>query len=488
VAQEEQENKKPAGAQTTIKRLPVGIIALLLLIAVAVALTVWVCLPDDSEGWRPYTFDEELAALQAKYAIGDEENAAVIYNRLLENHDDADFEPDFLDPEAYSLTESQPWTGQDYPELAEWLAGHKDTIATLIEATRIRECRFPLDADFGPSRLTMRRLRAIRYWAYLLTRAANNDIGENRIDHAVEKYITLLGIATHTMQQPFFIELLVGIGLEGLAMQRINELVATGNITVKHLASLEKALSEVKNQWESDLERIVESKKLLTKNMLGGVAYEVNTKGKTRVSQDPAAPMRVQNPKLSPPQYWERKLLRASTIVRWFCTPRSPEKIADIVDRRFEKFRAMAGADFDWQKGPRDFSIADPFLNPQGVRFGNLIDHMEIMAERSFYNLRRFYLRTIAMQRGSLLMVALRRYRNDKGFWPELLGDVRSLTDAENFVDPLNGGDFVYRRTDDGFKLYSKGKNNVDENGESADADDWPIWPERSQYQKENRR
>ena len=35
--------------------------------AIVVVLIIWVFLPEDNEGWRPYTFDEELAALEAKH-------------------------------------------------------------------------------------------------------------------------------------------------------------------------------------------------------------------------------------------------------------------------------------------------------------------------------------------------------------------------------------------------------------------------------------
>ena len=51
--------------------------------------------------------------------------------------------------------------------------------------------------------------------------------------------------------------------------------------------------------------------------------------------------------------------------------------------------------------------------------------------------------------------------------------------EPEIFVDPINNSSFVYKLTDDGFKLYSKGKNNIDENGEfkRSGPDDWPIWP-----------
>ncbi len=54
---------------------------------VVIILIIWVFLPDDNEDWRPYTFDKDLAALQAKYAIPDEQTAARLYNALLENYD-----------------------------------------------------------------------------------------------------------------------------------------------------------------------------------------------------------------------------------------------------------------------------------------------------------------------------------------------------------------------------------------------------------------
>lgn len=45
-------------------------------------------------------------------------------------------------------------------------------------------------------------------------------------------------------------------------------------------------------------------------------------------------------------------------------------------------------------------------------------------------------------------------------------------------TDPLNGGSFIYRRTNRGFELYSTGENRIDEHGrsESQGGDDWPIW------------
>ena len=88
---------------------------------VVIVSVVWVFLPDNNEGWRPYTFEEELAAIEAERAVPDEQNAALIYNQLLQNYEQSDFEPNLTDPDAYYLTTSGPWSSADYPHVAQWL-------------------------------------------------------------------------------------------------------------------------------------------------------------------------------------------------------------------------------------------------------------------------------------------------------------------------------------------------------------------------------
>jgi len=81
-------------------------------------------------------------------------------------------------------------------------------------------------------------------------------------------------------------------------------------------------------------------------------------------------------------------------------------------------------------------------------------------------SLYREYLRLIARRRAAAITIALRRYKNKTGKWPKDLGEVKSLAPAEIFIDPLNGGSFAYRLAGDTFKFYSKGSNNIDEDGQ----------------------
>jgi hypothetical protein len=70
------------------------------------------------------------------------------------------------------------------------------------------------------------------------------------------------------------------------------------------------------------------------------------------------------------------------------------------------------------------------------------------------------------------------------GCWPESLDALKSSAPAEAFIDPVNNGSFIYKTTKDSFVLYSKGENNLDENGkrdkwsfQDEGPDDWLFWP-----------
>jgi hypothetical protein len=453
---------------------------------VVIALIIWVFLPEEDEGWRPYTFDKELAALKAKYAIPDEENAAIIYNQLLEDYNEATFGPNFIDPNLEDLTRKEPWSSKDHPEIAQWLKQHGNTIAKLVEASKIEKCRFPIVTDSIALGEHMKILAPMRRWAFLLTRAANNDLGEGRIDQALEKQIAVLQMGKHQCQQPLLIDFLVGAAIEALSTIHLNRFIVAGDATEEHLNLIEQALAEIKHDWSYDLPRIIEGEKLLAKNFLG-MFYEVNPEGKVRLSRDTPAVIRAQfqfSQEIRPLTYWRRKIVKGGAILGWFYWPSTPQKAGRIIDESYEKYYAMAEPDFDWRK--------EPARPPRWVKlnFRFIVELLAGLLEKPYYSIHDIYLRAITQQRGSRLIVALRRYKNKNGNWPVSLDDIQSLAAEEIFVDPINGGPFIYKLTGENFTLYSKGKNNIDEDGKYKDgADDWPIWPaagKKREAEKEN--
>jgi hypothetical protein len=473
-----------------------------------VILTIWVFLPDKDGGWRPYkyNFDEELAAIEAKYVIPDELNAATIYNKLLQDYDWEDFYSSLSPEDQEKLPTREPWLSKDHPKIAEWLNFHQNTMQTLLKVSKIEKCHFPI-TDPANFENQINRNPAMRRWAFLLVSAVNNDIAEDRVDEALQKNLTLLQMGNHLFQQRTKADLLVGMAIRALALPEFRRFIITGAPEETHLRTVEEALENVKCDWGSDLIRILESDKLSTKRWFARY-YDINPKGKIRLSRDPLAEIRancrkaLRNEKIDDeqlqdsyeriayPSYFEKKLVKAYTALRWFYIPSNPQKAASIIDAAYERYYAMANPDFDWQKEAREFPMTSLFSMSVRFNYLRLIERLAGMSEKIYYRLHDQYLRVTSNIRGVRIMIALRQYKNKHSHWPETLDEVKPPAPAEIFVDPINKGSFVYKLTEENFTLYSKGKNNIDEDGRldvpyrETGADDWLIWPPRGRKPK----
>jgi hypothetical protein len=449
-------------------------------VSIVITLVIWVFLPEDSKGWRPYKFDKELAALEEKRAITDSENASVIYNQLFEDYNEAVFKSDFTDPNLRDCIGGGPWSSEDCPGMARWLRRQESTIAKLIKAAKIEQCRFPFNADISRLDYIKYRLIPIQNWALLLNLAANNDIAEGRTEEGLGKYISTLQMGKHQKQQPSLLDFMVGTGIELGSIRHLKRFVVTGDATEEHLILIEKALAEIKCDWNYNMRMILDYEKLLAKNFWG-LFYDVNPEGKIRFTRSSVSAIMKQffeNKKESPAEtYWHRKFIKASAILFWFCMPSAPQEVGATVDSAYERCYSMVMPGFDWQKWPREFSIESIKFN-----YHYMIEAQLCIQEPDYYRIHETYLRAITQQRGGRLIVALRRYKNKNGNWPVSLDDVRSFASEEIFIDPVNGGSYIYKLTGGNFTLYSKGKNGIDDGGrrdfwfEENGADDLMIW------------
>ncbi|MCK4292694.1 MAG: hypothetical protein KAY65_05820, partial [Planctomycetes bacterium] len=97
--------------------------------------------------WSSKSVDEQLAAIEAARAIPDSENAAIVYNQLLQEPNATsllDYRPQFLDQDSDNLTSKEPWLSKDYPELAAWAKEQQPVIDRLLKASEFENCRFPI--------------------------------------------------------------------------------------------------------------------------------------------------------------------------------------------------------------------------------------------------------------------------------------------------------------------------------------------------------
>jgi hypothetical protein len=422
---------------------------------VLIALIIWVLLPEDDQGWRPYTFEKEIAVHETKYAIPDEENAAVIYNELLKDYDLKKMEPKFLRPGEWKVVLSQPWVSRDYPELALWLHGHENTIKILTKACSIKMCRFPSNFKLAVTdKLQINRNIALKSWAVLLLLSANNDIAEGRLDQGLLKYTCALRIAYHLHQQKRIIDFLISFGIEGLALPPLNSLVIQEQLTEEQLRIVSDNLKNLENNWSSDFSRCLEYDKFFVKNTFSSLVYETDAKGRVRFSRNPVAAIweRFRLRKLKE-TYWQRKSMKAYTILTWFTLPVTPQKAAEIIEKIYEEHHAMAEPTYAWGKE----KTAPPPSLELNCRF--LIWALTNRTSRLYGGFHDIYLKRLAQRRGSMLLIALKQYNNENGTWPASLNVIKSRVPAEALIDPAGGNEFEYENHGERFSLFGETVN-----------------------------
>jgi hypothetical protein len=444
--------------------------------AVVLVLIIWVFLPERGQ-WKPYrhNFEPELKSFNDKYAVPDEQNAAAIYNELLRNYKSGDYEPDLADSNTYDLARSQPWLSKDHPNLAQWLQGYEGTIAALLEASKIQQCRFHVDVNSLKTALgssARPHLRPMRKLAWLFVCAANNDFAEDRLDEALEKQIALLRISEHLRQQPVALDMRTGIAYQTLALSRINSFLVTGNPAEPHMDKLDNAVSGIRNDWGITWSAIAECEKLIVMNDLFWMLFETNKQGKIRITLSEFVlyfkPIGQQGG-----PYWITKLAKAECLLTWFFFPQTPGKAAGIIEKTLQKYGEIEYLNVHWGRE-----------SPLRFNFSYIID---LYVDSYIYSMHNLFMRLKSYTSATKIIIALRRYKNEHGQWPEKLDGIKNLVPGDILIDPINGGSFVYKLTEENFTLYSKGKNNIDEGGRpdgESDADDWPIWPTSSHKTK----
>lgn len=436
--------------------------------AVVIALIFWIFLPEDNEGWRAYTFEKELAELEAKYTIPDEENAAFEYDEIFENLDINTNQPEFFVKSTPS-SKDEPWLSKDHPETAEWFKVHQETIEKLLKASKKDECIFlPIKADFMSYGEYIERLPEIRQCAWFIISTANNDIAEGRIDAALEKYFCVIRMANHMYQQPAMLFHIVGFGVERLALEQLNQYLIQGQPGPKKLLLISNSIIGVENNWCTYWPRCLDFEKLYGKNMLCRIAYEKNSEGKVRLNRNILSLRSILSitddqfqQKYPPPPYFRRKIYKAKTIFNWLNYPSSPEKLAKIIDAAYEQYHAMIEPDYDWSIEPKKWDQAFKSINFRRASFNfkYFIQSSIDMSEIAYYKHHEWYLKNLALRRGSRLLVVIKQYHIEHGTWPDSLDAIKSNIPAKALIDPVTGKDFEYENHGKRFSLFSESVN-----------------------------
>ncbi|MEN8127496.1 MAG: hypothetical protein ABFR90_06780 [Planctomycetota bacterium] len=443
----------------------------LTLAAAVLAVTVWIFIPEkDTGNWRPYTFDEELAVLEAERIVSPEDNAAPLYESLFDRWQQIEENDPFPEEaDADCVTQSQPWTSEEFPEVAAWFERHNYFFLDLITATQKPACYFPAAVTAWSLSESMERLSPVKHFAQHLIRASYYESGEDKTVFSVyQKQLAALSLGKHINQQPLMIDMLVGIAIEAMAYDVVKTILMqesfAENATLNDIGTIKKTIETCHFDHQAKWQQILAHEKLLAKNTLG-MMYEINSEGKIRSAHFKSVMNAIQGLCLDEElaalanSYWKGVSFKISKLFLWFSGyPNDPNVLSGRVDEAYDLLEEAIQSENGISE--IDSDIHTPFE----LNYKYLIKSLAQISLPSFKKIQGDILpRILAQKLGTEIVCDLVLYEKQYDQYPDNLNQLWPLQEGQIAAGQYSG--FVYEKAGDSFKLYHVGQNGIDEGG-----------------------
>ena len=203
--------------------------------------------------------DEQLRAIDVAHAIADEENAALVYGRIILDETLPSLAPRDLPADVQEATFARPWRSEEFPQATAWINQRKGVVEILLQAGRKQGCWFPAAEA---SKQSTRRWSLVMEGKNLLLRAANNDMGENRVEEGLEKLLCVFQMAEHFRSQFHPSDYDASMIVTSEALQRLAELAIRGDMPPDWLIRFESVLPPLEETWYEQSKLLYKAEKL----------------------------------------------------------------------------------------------------------------------------------------------------------------------------------------------------------------------------------
>jgi hypothetical protein len=436
-----------------------------------VCLIIWMLIPSKPDGYRPFQFTEEIAAIEKQRSIPPDQDAYPIYDKLFHAPDPNDRSlPDWAKADIESFTK-RTWTAAENPKLSEWLDRRQNILAELKTILQYDLCRFPLEPQLSSSDWEQEQTNILKFWSRMLILTANRYAGQQDVSQAIEACKVLSGLSKHQFEQLTPIQYLIGLGFQSLTCSEVVLLTIQPQTSPDNLKSMDHLLESMTFPGQDHWQKLMEWEKLCLKNQVSGKVYEVNERKQIRFSR---ASLRKAFEDTDFPRFLQPVGVNYFVVYAWIFLPESPYRFVKCIDEHYDKFIQVGHLDYDPEavrnKLPPSFRLNHSYV----------VGFFTDMLASAYEKIPDINSRCLARWQASKIVIGLRRYYDQTGHWPESLTDLQGIISPDLLIDPSNGGEFVYRREGDSFRFYSKGKNGIDDGGlrdKDKKTDDYRYWP-----------
>ena len=368
------------------------------------------------------------------------------------------------------VNDTQPcWLPEAYPHVAVWIHENDAALEEIVTASRLPHCYGPLvvndywesDANALGYAETLPYGAIVRNSMSALTTRARMKAGEGDIAGALADLAAARRFARHLGATPFVINSLVSTGLESKVLESQQAVFSEASLTLEQVRKYRQQLEELPARRA--LSEILDYEDRY---------YALDCF--VRMSRDGPRVLQFHGARRSPSRQlslswdttfqqadWNRVLRQVNGYHDRFVAAisledyqQAKEELQRIDDQVRDLNQAMRSGFWTpfWSR-PYEEVLADgivaAFLDTQGAA----MHYLEYKAHNQ------------ANERLSLLAGALAEYKLTEGNYPEQLAGLVPHYLAEVPSDPFTGNAFVYCLTDDGYLLYSLGRNETDDGG-----------------------
>ncbi len=403
-------------------------------------------------------------------------NAAPLYNKAAEIY--SKLPDDIFKPLGGKYDEANDADRQAMEKL---LGDHKETLDLVTAGTKkpyfwesYKSCQGnEMMGLFLPNVSEYRKL------AYSLCWRAHFRARENRFEEAFDDIKSCYRLGRHLRGDTSLIEQLVGIAIQGLALQELRSILSQNCPDSALLAKLEQNFEQMTSNADSTIslktERLCmydEIQRCFTADHIGGGHLYF-----PRIIQISLAGESFPNKKRDDTfgkifQVWLNVI---------FTHPNKQQTLKSINELYgdFEKESLKNPVQRHAEKAQREKEFNELVSN--NLFIGTLCPALEKVVEINH--------RLPTDVRATQTIIAVLRYRQDKGRLPENLEQLVTAGYLKKLpIDPFSDKLFVYKKTGDNFLLYSIGSNFTDDGGKVArndkgkvkkyaDQGDWVFWP-----------
>ena len=361
-----------------------------------------------------------------------------------------------------------PWKRADLPQVFDWLAANRASLARLAKGVQRSDYFSPLMPPMGPDGQTGRLIASLlpgvqvsRELARALTSRAMLNLGEGRLEEAWQDLLTTHRLGRQIGRGPTLIEQLVGIAIEAIAIDGEQKWLAIAEPRAERIAQIRKQLDGLPSMAKV-VDSIDTTERILFVDCVVRLARNQISMGELGVPNETLPNVLRQAVTVSVD--WNSVLRRGNSS---YDEMTAAMRIADRPSRTsaLDAFEVNLKEQREQATAPGTLALS---IVP-GLTSAIVTDAMTatmtsllLPAVRAASNAEDQHRQRFANLQATLTLFD---FHAETGEFPESLDAVVPLLADAVPGDLFSGKSLNYRRTTDGFKLYSVGRNETDDGG-----------------------